>query len=78
MVRQLTIIAELKDWHLDDENNNITGTIHNSKDKWYPDGERFHFLSIRGMSHYTEDNEEYWLVMTQIGNYFKCYRRDMR
>ena len=75
MVRQLTITAELVGWSLDDERNNVSGMISNSRDPdWYRNGEQYTFINVR---HITQ-MQDYILVCTQIGNYFKCYRSEMK
>jgi hypothetical protein len=70
------IMAELKQWHLDDEHSNVTGFISNSRDqKEYPEGSRFTILNVR-ITHYPEFmvlgklNPEYWLARTALNNYF--------
>lgn len=79
MAKPVTIIAELAKWSLDDERMNVEGTITNSADiTWYPNGERRVFLNIN-IAHYpyTADGDDYWLIRTQIGNYFKLKRSQM-
>lgn len=79
-IKGITITAELKQWHLDDENCNVTGFIQNSKDqKEYAEGERFTLLNIK-LIHYPQGMEmdEHFLAKTQMGSYFLLMKRERR
>lgn len=79
MVRQLTITAELQRWSLNDEANSVTGIIHKSNDmKNYIDGEEWVLRNITLVRYpQTAHGNEYWLVRTQIGLYFKLLKEEM-
>lgn len=64
--------AELKQWLLDNEKNNVIGIIANSVDLNYKNGERYTVLNFKHMTHYPATNhcKEHWLIKTQAGNYF--------
>lgn len=82
---KLQITAELKQWQLDDERCNVTGTIHNtSEPSEYKENDRFSILNFVEKTHYpafktdTFQTEEHWLIKTHTGKYFVLYRSQMK
>lgn len=74
MVRQLMIIAELQEWSLDDERRTIRGRIHKPKNSDFKEGEDYLILNFKNISLiplFENGEGNYYLVQTQLGNYFK-------
>lgn len=72
--------CELKQWHLDDENANVTGIIANSAhEREYPNGERYTLMKVT-LTHYPAGvgGEEFYYARTQLGNYFLLRKAEMR
>ena len=84
MAYRLMITAELNNWRLNGNNNGVTGTIHNSTDEDYVDGDEFAILNMKHMSHYPSfktdvtDSEEHWLIQTYSNKFFLLYKSQMR
>ena len=81
MVRQLTITAELNQWSLDDERRTVKGIIHNSTREEFKEGEEYLILNFKNMSRmplFGNGEGDYFLVQTQLNNYFKLYRSEMK
>lgn len=79
-LHKVQVVCELKQWHLDDENGNVTGTIANSNNlREYPDGERYTILRV-SLTHYPagQGGEEFWYARTTLGNYFKLLKSEMK
>lgn len=80
MVRQLMIIAELKQWSLDDERRTIKGIIHNPKNGEFKEGEEYLILNFKNISMiplFANGEGNYYLVQTQLNNYFKLPVNEM-
>jgi hypothetical protein len=62
----LTITAELKQWHLDDERCSVEGIVHGSIDEDYIEGELFIIIHFTSITYYEEHN----VVENHNGKYF--------
>lgn len=66
MRQQPTTIAELKQWHLDDERSCVEGIVQNSKDWGYVNGESIVLLNFKSVEYF----EGYNIVQSRLGKYF--------
>lgn len=71
----VVVVANLKQWYLDDNRNAVTGIIHNSiRSGEYQDGERFTILNVTVSPLYPA-SEQYGaghiIATTPLGNSFR-------
>ena len=82
---RLMIIAELKQWRVDDERRTVTGIIHNTTSpRDYAEGEKYSILNFKGKTHYPSFDkdplaiQEHWLIETHLGKFFILYKSQER
>jgi hypothetical protein len=76
MPTPVKVIAELTNWKIDEINREVLGTIDNStRPDVYVNGSEYAIINYQNATHYKDNtySEGYWLIRTQIGNYFKLY-----
>ena len=76
MPTPVKITAELRQWVVDETQRTVIGIIHNSNvPEYYTDGSQYAILNYMNITHYKDNtySEGYYVVRTQINNYFKLY-----
>lgn len=74
----ITIVAELRQWRLDDERNTVIGTIHNSTDASLKDGDTYCLANFANAVNYPETTTTgaYILIRTHLGRYYKLNKSE--